>query len=790
MFEALNSYLRRSVEQYANLQAGKQRKAKLGRRLDMESLETRQLLSGTPEFQVLNDATTNIAYRYSVAGAAQGSYALAPANSAPRGVASLVGVEKTWVVDANRNVYVYNSTGGALLGSWSAGSMANNGTPEGIATDGTDVWIVDSRSDKVFRYAGAASRLSGSQNAVSSFGINSSPKDMVTDGYSLWVVDDSAKTDKVFRYNLDGGWLDGSWTIDAANKAPTGITLDPAGVGDFWISDSGTDRVYKYTAAASRTSGSQAAALSFSLASGNGNSQGLVVPGRPWAEVPHEVEWVRQLGTTGEDVGRAVTTDSAGNIYVTGYVNGSLTEPNPSGVAVPFFAKYDSSGTIQWVQQFAAFAGAPYQGGKIATDDLGNVFLMTGHGGPNAAPVNPSTTLNNFDDAGNLRWSTPLPLVETGAGVAADNLGNAYVATFDATPDSPDNGFEYINLRRFNGTTGDIVWTRRLHVGASPNNTSTVSYDGLGNIYLAAYTSGSLIGPNSGGLDAAVAKYTIDGEFVWARQFGTAAHDNLFQVAADGLGNVFSAGGAFGSLGGPHAGAQDAFVAKHDAAGNLQWIRQLGTTGEEVNAKVWADGLGNVFVATSSVGSLGGPNLGGEDIVIAKYDSAGDRLWAKQLGTDGNEIPSGGGIAGDSLGNLYITGRTSSSWGGPNAGGADIVVIKLSSPPAAATLIAVPDELQLRLTGPAATLDIAAGSVSSPAVPAVGLGGRAVDGGVVSLAREQFFASFDRVRGQYGTSKRTRQTILVDTPADEVLLDGLADTNAMLEEFHLGISHG
>jgi hypothetical protein len=48
---------------------------------------------------------------------------------------------------ANRNVYVYNAANGILLGSWSAGSMASNATLEGIATDGTDVWIVDSRTD-------------------------------------------------------------------------------------------------------------------------------------------------------------------------------------------------------------------------------------------------------------------------------------------------------------------------------------------------------------------------------------------------------------------------------------------------------------------------------------------------------------------------------------------------------------------------------------------------------------------------------------------------------------------
>ena len=55
-------------------------------------------------------------------------------------------------------------------------------------------------------YTGAASRLSGSQNAASSFSLNSGnkdPKDIVTDGTSLWVVND-ATTDKVFKYTLAG----------------------------------------------------------------------------------------------------------------------------------------------------------------------------------------------------------------------------------------------------------------------------------------------------------------------------------------------------------------------------------------------------------------------------------------------------------------------------------------------------------------------------------------------------------------------------------------------------------
>ena len=191
--------------------------------------------------------------------------------------------DKTWVVDANRKVYVYNTSGG-LLGSWTAGTLASNATVEGIATNGTDVWIVDAKSDKVYKYAGAASRLSGSQNAASSFSLNSgntSPKDIVTDGVNLWVVNDST-TDKVFKYTLAGS-LVSSWTITTSGAtSPTGITIDPANVSNIWIVDNGTDRVYQYNAAASLPNGSsQAADVSFALAAGNTNPQGIADPPAP-----------------------------------------------------------------------------------------------------------------------------------------------------------------------------------------------------------------------------------------------------------------------------------------------------------------------------------------------------------------------------------------------------------------------------------------------------------------------------------------------------------------------------
>jgi len=238
-------------------------------------------LKPTPgtKFYAVDDASANLTFEYAVNGNAVENYSLNIGNSTPRGAASTVAGDKVWVVDANKRVYVYNNDG-VLLGSWSAGSLASNATIEGITTNGTDIWLVDARQDRVFRYAGAASRLSGSQNATSNFALNSgnvSPKDLVTDGANIWVVNDST-TDRVFKYLMTGA-LVGSWTIDTVNSAPTGITIDPSGATQsIWIVDNGTDRVYEYTDSRNRNSGSQLAPISFALAAGNTNPQGIADP--------------------------------------------------------------------------------------------------------------------------------------------------------------------------------------------------------------------------------------------------------------------------------------------------------------------------------------------------------------------------------------------------------------------------------------------------------------------------------------------------------------------------------
>jgi hypothetical protein len=232
------------------------------------------------KFFTVDAGSTATTFRYGLSGNTFASSTLSSGDSAPRGVAANAAGTTVWVVDGNKTVYVYDPSGN-LLGSWTAGGLSHKANLQGIATDGTNIWVVDKQMAKVYQYTGAASRRSGSQSAASSFSLdstNANPQDIVTDGSSFWVVDGTAF--KVFKYTISGSLL-GSWAIDPANTHPTGITINPNNVSDIWIADNGTNTVFRYAAAAGLTSGSQTASSIFALAAGDTNPQGIADPPVP-----------------------------------------------------------------------------------------------------------------------------------------------------------------------------------------------------------------------------------------------------------------------------------------------------------------------------------------------------------------------------------------------------------------------------------------------------------------------------------------------------------------------------
>jgi hypothetical protein len=91
--------------------------------------------------------------------------------------------------------------------------------------------------------------------------------------------------------------------------------------------------------------------------------------------------WAKSVGSTGTDVGRSVTVDSLGNVYVTGYFagtadfdpDGSSVDLMPVGAVDVFVWKLSLAGALVWARQSRATTGA--DGFSIVGDSLGNVYV-------------------------------------------------------------------------------------------------------------------------------------------------------------------------------------------------------------------------------------------------------------------------------------------------------------------------------------------------------------------------------------------------------------------------------
>jgi hypothetical protein len=276
-----------------------------------------------------------------------------------------------------------------------------------------------------------------------------------------------------------------------------------------------------------------------------------------------------------------------------------------------------------------------------------------------------------------LEWVRQLGTLshDSTLGVSTDGLGNAYITgETGGSLAAPFAGNADGYLIKYD-SLGNVVWARQWGT-PSVESGYNVSADRLGNVFVAGTSHGNLSGPQAGNGDVFVSRFNAAGDLIWTRQFGSSEFDISYAVSADGLGNVYLSGETLGDLQGPNAGSSDMFVSKYDELGNLQWTRQLGTTGTDRGLGVSADSLGNVFFSGFTAGSLAGMNAGPpfSDAFVGKYDADGNLQWLRQLGTNGDD--EAGGLSVDGVGNAFVSGRTTGTLGGPRAGGYDAFLSK------------------------------------------------------------------------------------------------------------------
>lgn len=212
-------------------------------------------------------------------------------------------------------------------------------------------------------------------------------------------------------------------------------------------------------------------------------------------------------------------------------------------------------------------------------------------------------------------------------------------------------------------------WVRQGGCAYSFDRALATVVDNTGNVYVAGqysdtafFSSATLI--SSSYEDIFLAKYDPNGNLIWIKSAGGYNIDSPSSLAVDTSNSVYMTGVNFGTAVfdtitlNNFSGYPNAFVAKYDSAGNVQWAKSIGSSD-------WDQGEGiavrnnNIYITGSfslsvTIGSTTLTSLGQRDFYLVKMDLDGNFIWARSGGS--NQIDLGRRLAVDNLGNIFVTG--------------------------------------------------------------------------------------------------------------------------------------
>jgi hypothetical protein len=341
-----------------------------------------------------------------------------------------------------------------------------------------------------------------------------------------------------------------------------------------------------------------------------------------------QFQWAIDIGSTGDERATAVCSDPSGNIYVTGYFQGTcdfdpgagITSLTSSAFTDVFLLKLNSTGQFLWVKQFSgnAFMNAD----DVVCDISGNVFLCARFQGiadldPTAAVASYTSQgaydlfVEKFDPSGNLLFTavTGSPnndrITEA---VVNSNLEIILTGYFQGTADF-DPGVGVTNLTASAphtdvfvwklSATGNYMWAGKFGGSDGPDEAYGIDLDASGNIYLTGFHYGNAdfdpgvgtaILASNGTYDSFVCKLSSAGNFSWAKSTGGAQDDMALSVGVRTTGEVLVLGkfrdnvdfdpGA-GITQRSSAGASDFYLQHFDNNGNFQFVNTFGSNGDE-----------------------------------------------------------------------------------------------------------------------------------------------------------------------------------------------------------------
>ncbi len=352
-------------------------------------------------------------------------------------------------------------------------------------------------------------------------------------------------------------------------------------------------------------------------------------------------EWIdRYNGPAGNfDVPRAIVSDAAGNVYVTGASRsyGGIWGDQDDFATI----KYSPAGIKQWITRYNAPANGYDQATALAVDAAGNVYVA---GRSEAANNDYDFATIKYSASGSQLWlnreSGPGSSRDYARAFTVDGAGNVYLTGYSEGSESIRD-FATVKFNR----DGVQQWAARYNgPGNFFDTAADIAVDVAGNVYV----TGESDGVGTGG-DYATIKYNSAGEQQWAARYNAPGSfsDSPVALEVDRVGDIYVTGTTYNSNG---EGRFEFTTIKYNSAGAEQWIARYD--GQAV-AGLAVDAIGNVYV-TGMIDATGT----GADYATIKYDSDGVQQWSAHYNGAANSFDVAVAVAADKFGNVYVTGAS------------------------------------------------------------------------------------------------------------------------------------
>jgi hypothetical protein len=284
------------------------------------------------------------------------------------------------------------------------------------------------------------------------------------------------------------------------------------------------------------------------------------------------------------------------------------------------------------------------------------------------------------------------------AGVAIDSEGHLLVGGYTRATDFPvQNAFQGENAGNYDAFVSKIDTANGIFVystylgGTFSDQANDFQLDDQGNAYIAGYSTSTdfpttqnayQIEKNGFGSDAFVAKLSPTGALLYSTFLGGGLDENenwgvdvINKIVLGPTGELYLAGETntidfptVNPVQGQLGGGTDAFVAELNPAGDsLRFSTYFGGSGPDEATGIGLDDSGNVYVGGTTesidlqtVSAFQDSSGGAEDAFVLKLNSSGNTIkYSTYYG--GSAVDQARDIAVDSVGNVFIVGRTFSS---------------------------------------------------------------------------------------------------------------------------------